>query len=52
MVSMLLVGLAGLAFGGGMSASRHRAPRPLVVLLYGGAAVALVLAVATFRGIG
>jgi hypothetical protein len=51
-VSMVLVGLAGLAFGGGMSASRHRAPRPLVVLLYGGSVLAVVLAVVTFRGIG
>jgi hypothetical protein len=52
MVSMLLVGVAGLAFGGGMSASKHRAPRGLVALLYGTSALAALLAAATFEGIG
>jgi hypothetical protein len=50
MVSMLLVGLAGLAFGAGMSASKHRAARPLVVAFYGAAAVSVALAALTFQG--
>lgn len=50
MLELLILGLAGLFFGAGMSSHRHRAPRGMTVLWYVLSAVSLVLAVATFEG--
>lgn len=48
MTELLLLALAGLLVGAGLSAAKRGAPRPLVVTFYAMAAVALVLAVLTF----
>lgn len=48
MAELLLLGLAGLAVGAALSATRRHAPRALVRLLYAVAVVSLVLAVLTF----
>jgi hypothetical protein len=50
MVELLLLGIAGLCFGAGMSASRHRAPRRMTVLWYALSGLGLAVAVLTFQG--
>ena len=48
MTELLLLALAGLLVGAGLSAAKRGAPRPLAVIFYVMAALALALAVLTF----
>lgn len=45
MGELLVLTVAGLLFGAGLGAARNRAPRPLLLLCWTGAAVALLLTV-------
>jgi hypothetical protein len=49
-LELILLAIAGVCFGAGMSASKHRAPRRMTVLWYVLSGVGLLLAVATFPG--
>lgn len=48
MTELLILAVAGLLVGAGMSATRRSAPKPLVRSFYALALVALVLVVLTF----
>jgi hypothetical protein len=50
MLELLILGVAGLCFGAGMSAHRHGAPRRMTALWYGLSGAGLVLAVLTLQG--
>jgi hypothetical protein len=49
-LELMVLGLAGLCFGAGMSAHRHRAPRRMTVLWYTLSGFGLVLAALTLQG--
>jgi hypothetical protein len=51
-LQLIVLAVAGLCFGAGMGASKHRAPRRMTVLWYALSSVGLVLAVVTFPGAG
>jgi hypothetical protein len=50
MLELLILGIAGLCFGVGMSAHRHGAPRRMTLLWYALSALGLLVAVLTFQG--
>jgi hypothetical protein len=52
MLELLILGLAGLCFGAGMSAHRHGAPRRMTALWYSLSGAGLLLAALTFQGNG
>jgi hypothetical protein len=47
---LVLLGLAGMLIGAGLSATKRRAPRALIGALYALAFVALVFAIVTLQG--
>jgi hypothetical protein len=49
-LQLLVLAVAGLCFGAGMSASKHRAPRRMTVLWYVLAGIGVVLAAVTIPG--